>query len=432
MGSGGSGSPRGRGWNMARVILMNGDGSALGELPGSAEDILARAEEHARTHHLAKRLYFPIAVRQEIEAAGYHVAEAELTAAVAKLDAARCGGGAAKVPVQVTLSVPGGSPTTLNPKEREMSGKPMLNHRFLEVERIYPDPDARAWYDRLIGLDEHKRRLLLELELLLFPKRLAEWSRKHHGTELRAVQIMASRAPLILLEGDVGCGKTVLAETVGDPLAERAGGRVHLLKVNTQVRGTGMVGEMTDLIVQAFAQTEARADALNGAPVLLLIDEADALAARRVDQHMHHEDKAGLNTLLQRVDSLRLGNRRIAVIFITNRPHALDPAIRRRAALRLSFKRPDDNVRAEIFRQSLPELKIDAGQLRDLVAFTGAAAVKKHGATFTSSDITDRLLPAALRDAYAEHRAVSAADLIAHSREMEPTPLMEETKGDDA
>jgi SpoVK/Ycf46/Vps4 family AAA+-type ATPase len=189
----------------------------------------------------------------------------------------------------------------------DMPVKSLAGQRFFESERTYPDAAARAWYDRLVGLDEHKRQLLLELELLLFPGRLAAWSRQHHGVELRACGIMANRAPLVLLEGDVGCGKTALAETVGDPLAERTGGKVHLLKVNTQVRGTGMVGEMTDLIVHAFTQAEARADALKGEPLLLLIDEADALAARRVDQHMHHEDKAGLNTLLQRIDGLRLG-----------------------------------------------------------------------------------------------------------------------------
>ena len=67
----------------------------------------------------------------------------------------------------------------------------------------------------------------------------------------------------MLLEGDVGCGKTVLAETVGDALAERTSQKVHLLKVNTQVRGAGMVGEMSDsLIVQAFTQAELRADSL--------------------------------------------------------------------------------------------------------------------------------------------------------------------------
>lgn len=305
-----------------------------------------------------------------------------------------------------------------------MSTRPMAPHRFFEAERVYPNPEARAWYDRLVGLDNHKRQLLLELELLLYPDRLVHWSRKHHRAELAACQIMSGRAPLLLLEGDVGCGKTALAETVGDPLAERTRGKVHLLKVNTQVRGTGMVGEMTDLIVQAFVQAEARADALKGEPLLLLIDEADALAATRTEQHMHHEDKAGLNTLLQRIDGLRLGKRRIAVIFITNRPDALDPAIRRRAALRLTFARPDDDVRAELLRQSLPELGLTPKQVKDLVTLTGLDAEKRFGAIFTSSDITDRLLPAALRDAYAGDRALTADDLINHAKVMHPTPLM--------
>ena len=145
------------------------------------------------------------------------------------------------------------------------------------------------------------------------------------------------------------------------------GHKVHLLKVNTQVRGSGHVGEMTDLIVQAFAQAEHRADTLRGKPLLLLIDEADALAAKRVDQHMHHEDKAGMNTLLQRIDNLRMSNRRIAVIFITNRPDALDPAVHRRAALRLTFDRPNDEVRAAILRQSLPELRLTDKNVQELV-----------------------------------------------------------------
>lgn len=303
-----------------------------------------------------------------------------------------------------------------------MPTKTSPNVRYFESERTFPNAHARAWYDRLVGLDSQKRELLLELELLLYPDRLAAWSRAQHGSELQVCEVMASRAPLILLEGDVGCGKTVLAETVGDALAQQTNTRVHLLKVNTQVRGTGMVGEMTELIVQAFMHAESRADVVRGEPVLLLIDEADALAARRTDQHMHHEDKAGLNTLLQRIDGLRLSQRRIAVVFITNRPDALDPAVRRRAALRLTFGRPSDEVRAELFRRSLPELNLPSKAVAELVSLTGKGAKQKSNATFTASDITDRLLPAALREAYAENRRLTADDLVRHARTMLPTP----------
>ena len=271
---------------------------------------------------------------------------------------------------------------------------------FFEAERVYPDITAQRWYERLVGLDDHKARLLIELEMLLYPERLEQWSKRYHsGQVLRICELYRNRVPLILLEGDVGTGKTALAETIGDALARQIGeGRqVHMLKINTQVRGTGQVGEMSDLIAQAFAQAEARAKALRGDPVLLLLDEADALAVSRETQQMHHEDKAGLNTLLQRLDKLRLTKLPIAALFITNRPEALDPAIRRRAALDLHFERPGDNIRAQILLTSVPELRLGEEVVTELVRLTGPSESKNKGLPFTASDLTDRLLPAALR-----------------------------------
>jgi AAA+ superfamily predicted ATPase len=413
---------------MAKLHLMSAEGATLHVLPGTAEQLLATAEEHARQHRLSKTSYFPVAVREAVEEAGYRVSDAELRSAVDRLDAVRRGQSVDVVPIRATRNTTDGLPTSGSRKEKSMPTKTSQHARFFEAERTFPDPHARAWYDRLVGLDEHKRELLLELELLLYPDRLSAWSRAQHGTQLHACEIMATRAPLVLLEGDVGCGKTVLAETVGDALAERTDSRVHLLKLNTQVRGTGMVGEMTELIVQAFTQAEHHADSVRGEPVLLLIDEADALAARRTDQHMHHEDKAGLNTLLQRIDGLRLSRRRIAVMFITNRPDALDPAIRRRSALRLTFDRPSDEMRAELFRRSLPELNLPPRTVAELVSLTGKGG-KHKSASFTASDITDRLLPASLRQAYAEKRRLTPDDLVLHAKTMLPTPLM--TDGDD-
>ena len=410
---------------MIAMQLIGTDGESIGMLRAGADEIIAEAEQYARDNAMSKRRCFPLILRQHVNETGCTIADLDLSDGVAKLDAVQEGDRPGLIHIRVQANQ---TNDTGKEQGQKMSAKVTGTHasRFFEAERIYPNADARAWYDRLVGIDDHKKRLLLELELLLYPDRLAKWSKKHHGKEILACQIMASRAPLVLLEGDVGCGKTVLAETIGDPLTEKVGGKVHLLKVNTQVRGTGMVGEMTDLIVQAFTQAELRAAALKGAPLLLLIDEADALAAKRVDQHMHHEDKAGLNTLLQRIDGLRLSDRRIAVIFITNRPDALDPAVRRRSALQLTFRRPDDEQRAELFRRSVPEIELSAKHLRELIAATGSEAKKKHGAIFTWSDITDRLVPAAVRDAFAAGRPLSAADIVQYAREIEPTPLMQE------
>ena len=260
--------------------------------------------------------------------------------------------------------------------------------------------------------------------MLLFPEQVEAWSKEHHGKLLQLWQLYQNRVPLILFEGDVGTGKTALAETVGDALARRIPGKkkVHLLKLNTQVRGTGLVGEMSDLIAQAFTQAEARTRALRGAPVLLLIDEADALAASRDTQQMHHEDKAGLNTVLQRLDNLRITKLPIAVLFITNRPEALDPAIRRRAALDLHFERPTDEIREKIITSAVPEIPISATQLAELVKLTGSTSSKNHGIGFTASDITDRLLPSALRTAFTQKRALTVTDLIEQAKLIEATP----------
>ncbi len=246
---------------MVHMQLVESGGEPFGTLNASADEIIVEAEQHARDSNMSKRRCFPLILRQHVEAAGCTIGDAELADAVDKLEGVRGGVRPSTIQLRVRPDQLGG---TGKVQGQKLSAKMSHASRFFETERVYPNADAREWYDRLVGIDEHKQRLLLELELLLYPDRLAEWSRKYHGREIRACQIMASRAPLVLLEGDVGCGKTVLAETIGDALAGLAGGKVHLLKVNTQVRGTGMVGEMTDLIVQAFTQAEARAEALKG------------------------------------------------------------------------------------------------------------------------------------------------------------------------
>lgn len=86
---------------------------------------------------------------------------------------------------------------------------------------------------------------------------------------------------------------------------------------------------------------------------------------------------------------------------------------------------------ANLFRESLPELSLAGHTLKSLVALTGHDAKKMYHAAFTASDITDRLIPAALRDAYSENRALAADDLLRHAGIMEPTPMMEGGGTDD-
>jgi len=417
------------------IQLIGLQGEPIGTLRVGAFALIATAEETARIRNLTKRTALSIVLRENLKGIGFRVEERELSAAVESLDKVRRGERLLVIqihnPLQDIHQANGISYDKNGHDEREITNPmvAMLDTQkaftFFEVERVYPNDTARCWYERLVGLEDHKARLLIELEMLLYPERLEEWSKRFHdGQTLLLCELYRNRVPLILLEGDVGTGKTALAETIGDALARRIGGntQVHLLKINTQVRGTGQVGEMSDLIVQAFTQAEARAKTLGGAPVLLLLDEADALAVSRETQQMHHEDKAGLNTLLQRLDNLRLAHLPIAALFITNRPEALDSAIRRRAALDLHFERPGDQVRAQIILSSVPELRIEEEMIAELVRLTGPDEPKNKKIPFTSSDITDRLLCAALRRAYIERRALEVNDLLEQARLLEPTP----------
>ncbi len=414
------------------IQFIDESGEYIGNLRSGAMDLIQRAETLARSRSLTKHNALIAIARETIAEAGFRVGQAETDQLVCALSEVRAG----KQPQQIQVRVPRPTPKNegqMGGKRGTVKGKEHLDNtgdggqlqRFFELERDFPDDDAKRLYDRLYGLDEHKRRLLIELEMLLYPAQVEGWSRKHHGRVIRLCELQQARAPLIILEGDVGTGKTALAETIGDALARRMQGthKVHLLKVNTQVRGTGQVGEMSDLIVQAFAHAERRTTTL-GEPVLLLIDEADALAASRDTQQMHHEDRAGLDTLLQRLDNLRISHIPMAVVFITNRPDALDPAIRRRAALDLSFDRPDNSVRSQILSGLVPELNLRADELEMLVALTGEKEPKNKGIAFTASDLTERLLAGALREAYSHDKPLTFDDLLSQARALSPTPPM--------
>jgi AAA+ superfamily predicted ATPase len=416
--------------NDTHIDLMTADGGLIGRLRKSVLTIVAEAEHSARANSLSKSTAISHAITGEIQESGYNIAPDSLAEVCRAVELIRSGQ-AVKVSAVVArrtkqLAITQNeAPGSVRASRGSMQQQPSRTDSllsFFEAERTYPDGAARAWYNRLVGLDDHKSRLLIELEMLLHPDAIVNWSKKHHRKVLRLCELQQNRVPLVLLEGDVGTGKTALAETIGDPLSRLTGKKTHLLKINTQIRGTGQVGEMTDLIVQAFVHAEVRARSLAPEPVLLLIDEADALASSRDMHQMHHEDKAGLNTLLQRLDNLRLAKVPLAAVFITNRPEALDSAISRRAALKLKFERPTPEVRELILRQSLPEIEISHSDMKTLLKLTSESEPQNGGISFTSSDITDRLLPAALRVAFSEKRALTVADIIAAAKQTSATP----------
>lgn len=291
--------------------------------------------------------------------------------------------------------------------------------------RTFPDPGAGRTFAGLVGLDEAKGRLLKEAQLMLNPAALDEWARTFHVERPAIVERLKDRPPLFLFAGDVGTGKTALAESFGDPVARELGVPVTLYCLSLSARGNGAVGQMTALIASAFDEVRATArDSIGSGgdvqqAVVLLVDEADALAQSREAAQMHHEDRAGVNAVIRGIDALAQERLPVLVVMCTNRLDAIDPAVRRRAAATFSFVRPNEAQRRVVLQGGLKELGLTDSEIAKLVEITGPNGSTECG--FTFSDLTQRLLPAIVLDAFPS-AAVTAESALAVAATIRPTP----------
>lgn len=302
-------------------------------------------------------------------------------------------------------------------------------HELFERSISYPDVDARDRLAQLVGLDEHKSSLVKILGLLINPAGLEAWACKHYPGKRALINIVLRRPPLIVLAGEVGSGKTELAETIGDAVARRENVDITLFPLSLASRGQGRVGEMTQLLSAAFDHTLTEARKLKGTNgkarggLILLVDEADALAQSREAAQMHHEDRAGVNAFIRGIDRIANADVPAAVIMCTNRLGALDPAVKRRAAEILVFERPSEEKRREVLQRSLDELGFSQTAIEQLVIETGQSNDRNYG--FTFSDLTQRLLPTIVLDAYPTG-PIEPARALEMARQMVPTPPFRE------
>ncbi len=209
-----------------------------------------------------------------------------------------------------------------------------------ESRRELPDEALREQAERLVGFGRRFERLRGQMRLLTDVDGVRRWADRHHGGGAGLVAALGDRYPLIVFHGDVGTGKTATAEAAADALARMLDTDGFLLKLSTRVRGIGHVGEMGTLIGDAFVEAVNLAGRKRF--VALIIDEGDALAFNRAAERAHHEDRVGVNTLIQKIDDARQLGGRLLIFLCTNRFAALDPAVLRRAGLIDEFRRPND------------------------------------------------------------------------------------------
>ncbi|GAB5337144.1 AAA family ATPase [Pseudomonas fluorescens] len=290
-----------------------------------------------------------------------------------------------------------------------------------DTETVLPDGELSAREVGLLGFAKRYDRVYNQLRLLLDVGQLGAWSKDYHQSVLPICSLVADQYPLVIFHGDVGTGKTAMAECIANRIVRESGAEDSvLLKLSNRVRGSGRVGEMGTLLTQVWAEVADAAGKNRRA--ILLIDEGDSIAASRSQSQSHHEDKVAVNTLIQGVDEMRKYKGRVVVFLCTNRLSVVDAALQRRAAIVEEFRRPDADERKALFEMDLQGLRLTDKQFQELAALTGERSERP---AWTYSDLRTRLYPAALALAYPD-RALTFKDLKDSIESLRPSPVMED------
>lgn len=162
-------------------------------------------------------------------------------------------------------------------------------------------------------------------------------------------------APSLLMSGPPGCGKTELAKLIAARLS------LPLVTARADSIISSYLGSTAKNLRALFEHAKSR-------PCVLFLDEFDALAKLRDDQHELGELKRVVVSLLQNFDSL---DGKVVVLAATNHEHLLDPAVWRRFSFKLKLREPNRDDRAKIFSMFMKSFA------DDLVCSAGAALADK-------------------------------------------------------
>ena len=276
-----------------------------------------------------------------------------------------------------------------------------------------PAPEARGvprtTYEDIGGLKEEIQRLREMVEL---PMR--------HPEIFQRLGIDPPKG--VLLHGPPGCGKTLLARAVANE------SDANFFSINGPEIMSKFYGESEARLREIFQQAE------KNSPAIIFIDELDAIAPKR-EEVTGEVERRVVAQLLALLDGLtERGN--VIVIGATNRPNALDPALRRpgRFDREIEIGIPDKQGRYEILQihtRGMPLAPdVDLKKLAEMThGYTGAdlaalcreTAMKALRRYLPEIDLEQERIPPSVL----EKMEVKMEDFINAYREITPTAMRE-------
>jgi transitional endoplasmic reticulum ATPase len=267
----------------------------------------------------------------------------------------------------------------------------------------------RTTYEDIGGLHEEIQRVREMVELPL-----------RHPELFQRLGIEPPKG--VLLHGPPGCGKTLLARAVANE------SEANFYSINGPEIMSKFYGESEARLREIFQQAQ------QNAPSIIFIDELDSLAPKR-EEVTGEVERRVVAQLLALMDGLG-GRGNVIVIGATNRPGALDPALRRpgRFDREIEISVPDKGGRHEVLQihtRGMPLAQdVDLNKLSAMThGYTGAdlsslgreTAMKALRRYLPQINLEEERIPPAVL----EKMEVKMDDFLGAYKEVTPTAMRE-------
>jgi transitional endoplasmic reticulum ATPase len=204
----------------------------------------------------------------------------------------------------------------------------------------------------------------------------------------------------ILFSGPSGTGKTVMAKAFAGELGQT------LIVVDPPTLLSKWVGESEKGLREVFKRAK------QVSPCILLIDDIDAIAVARTEEHVTSVAQRVTSQLFRELDELQ-GSLGVTVLAATNRIDLIEPALLRAGRLDyvMEFKLPERDEREEILRIYLRTFPLDSG-----VDIGRLADISEGWSGADLEALCQKALMLALQECMASGKSANMADCLINSK----------------